>query len=761
MGLTITHVRNEISERVNPIWWGLVIAVSLLIVSGSAMAVQNGQQNESTIQSDKKINNSELGIEKERLTLVSLGVKNPVKLASRDGIDGVAFSFKTLDIVGKLRVKLRISYSPLMSPEKSSLILMLNGKQAGQVGLDKFAPNDGTAEFEIDPMLLQEWNYLNYKIDGHLIKPCDDPRDPAIWLLINNKDSYIEADVATLPMGNDLSFFPVPFFDRHDPANLILPIVFAGKPSVTALQSAAIFSTWFGALTTWRKAEFPISYGAIPDANAIVLAKSGDVIDGITIPNVSEGSVVSEIVNPINPENRLLLVVGHSDNDLVVAAQAVTTGKVKMEGESQTIGSKIDLPKRRPMEAPNWLKKNSKIALGSLTKPEELRLQGWFITPVSLNANFPPNIFRSGYTTLPIDLLVSSSNKGRYLSKVVTFINGVLFSTIKLDKIDEDLRLKRMSPHRLRLEIPTVNITGKDNLTFEFTFSDAGLVTCPIDPTYDEITIDPNSAIDLASMPEFVELANLSYFAYSGFPYSKMDDLSETTVVLPKNPSQSEIETMLNVLGHIGNRSGYPGTGLTVVSLNSADKIKEIKDKDLIVIGSDANLKKLKEKWKDYLPVDLQEKYQPFPNIGYDFVQRWKNWSHLSSLLAVKDEDPAVFAEFEAPSTDGRTALMIIGDTPDQLKRAYTALNDWDKAKDFIGDVSLVNKKGRVSSFQILKKYPFGSLPLQAIGIRLISHNPWISVLAGMIVALLFGALAFRRLDQEGRDRLSQWRTVD
>jgi len=695
-----------------------------------------------------------------RLSLEELGVNNPIKLASRDGQGSVGFSFHTLDVISKVRVHLRISYSPLLDPKKSAIKILINGKVAGQQGLDKFAPNDGAVDFDVDPLMIAEWNYLTYQIDGHLLKPCDDPRDPAIWLLINNKESYIEAESTTLPMGNDLSFFPVPFFDKHDTKNLRLPIVFPGKPNASLLQSAGILTSWFGSLSSWRRSEFPVSFNTIPDADAIVLATSSDHIDGLTWSAVTEGSVVSIIVNPINPSKRLFLVVGHTDKDLLVAVQAIVLGKVPMEGESQVIGSKIDLPKRVPMDAPNWLKKNSKVALSSLVKPEELMLQGWFVSPLSVNANFPPNLFRSGYSTIPVDLNLSSSNKGRYLNKVVTFINGVMFSTIKLEKNEADLAAKKMTKHNLHLNIPTAKLTGKDNIRFEFTFADAGFVLCPVDPTYDYITIDPNSMIDLASLPEFVELANLSYFTYTGFPFSKMADLSETVIAVHDDPTQSEIESMLGILGHIGNKSGYPGTRVTVSSFS---EVSVEKNKDVIVVGSDKRVSQLHDKWGSFLPIDETKEYQPWPNFGYEYVQRWENWINMSALLRIKDANRGIFSEFALPNQDmlfgeKRTVLMLTSDTAQGLEKSVEAVTSWSKAKDFVGDVTLVDAKGDTSTFQILKKYSIGSLPAEVVALRLMTHNPWISVLAGFIFALLFAALGFRRLDKIAHDRVSNWR---
>jgi hypothetical protein len=92
------------------------------------------------------------------------------------------------------------------------------------------------------------------------------------------------------------------------------------------------------------------------------------------------------------------------------------------------------------------------------------------------------------------------------------------------------------------------------------------------------------------------------------------------------------------------------------------------------------------------------------------------------------------------------------------LETSLSVITSWNRAKDFIGDVTLIDTKGETSTFQILKKYSIGSLPLEIIGRRLMTHNPWISVLAGFIFALLFAALGFRRLDKIAHDRIRNWK---
>jgi cellulose synthase (UDP-forming) len=55
-------------------------------------------------------------------------------------------------------------------------------------------------------------------------------------------------------------------------------------------------------------------------------------------------------------------------------------------------------------------------------------------------------------------------------------------------------------------------------------------------------------------------LPNLSFFASSGFPYTRMADLSGTAVVLPERPNAVEISAFLELVGRLSSQVGHPAT---------------------------------------------------------------------------------------------------------------------------------------------------------------------------------------------------------
>ena len=73
-----------------------------------------------------------------------------------------------------------------------------------------------------------------------------------------------------------------------------------------------------------------------------------------------------------------------------------------------------------------------------------------------------------------------------------------------------------------------------------------------------------DSYLDLRDYPHWAPMPNLELFSNAGFPFTRVADLSETTVVLPVVPSEQEIETFVTLMGHFGRQTGFPGLRVTV-----------------------------------------------------------------------------------------------------------------------------------------------------------------------------------------------------
>ncbi len=168
-----THVMNKLLLGVRNKVVSLWVLVQLA-VAGSALAAVPAAEPGVAAQ---KMNRT--GGHVIQLPLRELGVQSPLRLVGADVQSGVDFSFHTLDVVERLRLKIHYSYSPTLDPDSSFLRVNLNGQGIATLPLPKSSASGAHAVIEIDPILVQEWNHLSFQFVAHLDKPlCDDPRSP-------------------------------------------------------------------------------------------------------------------------------------------------------------------------------------------------------------------------------------------------------------------------------------------------------------------------------------------------------------------------------------------------------------------------------------------------------------------------------------------------------------------------------------------------------------------------------------------------------
>lgn len=690
---------------------------------------------------------------KLNIKLIDLGVQGPIRLKGADDRASVGFSFHTTDIVERLRVKLNYSYSPGLEAETSSLTVTLNNREIGTFSLPRNTATRATQELDIDPILLQEWNQLAFHFVSHVAKPlCDDPRSTLLWIQFDNKETQIEAITSTLPVTNDLSIFPVPFFDKHDTRNLKLPFVFGAKPSFAALKSAGILASWFGSKAEWRQLDFPGHLNDIPKQDAILLATAQEHIDGIELPAVKDGvATIMMIDNPRNPQTHLLLIVGKDDEGLVEATQALTSGAISFAGKSVSVQA-FSPPKRELNDSPNWLQQDKIIRVKDVVPQERLVSNSYFVSPYEMVLRLPPNLYRAESLLFPFDVKFKSSNNTRYLAQYEAYINGIKFQHGSFSKPEVS---DPMVDGSIRLNIPTKNLTTRDTFTVKFIFADKTHEICTTATDRDEIRIDPDSTIDLTKIPKYYKLPDISYLAYAGFPYSKFADLSETVVLMPNEPDQYEIKSMLTLLGHIGNQTAYPATSVSIAPVNEVDKYA---DKDILVIGSTEHLSGILDSWKRHLPVNLLTGEISFPHFGSNFTQRFARWTDLSARFGTLSGDKKmVLVGIESPLEAKRSAILLTAKESSSLPEITSTLSSFQEAKGFAGDVVAISEnkaQDRATAFQSGTQFATGEITFRLFLNEIVHHNPWVAFLMTFLMAFFFALLAYRKMMRLSKKRL-------
>src|SRR5690606_17901984 len=148
-------------------------------------------------------------------------------------------------------------------------------------------------------------------------------------------------------------------------------------------------------------------------------------------------------------------------------------------------------------------------------------------------------------------------------------------------------------PVEEKLRVPLYQLPARSQLQFDFYYEYIKQGACK-DVLLDNVegAIDPESTIDISSFPHFLAMPDLSAFSNTGFPFTRMADLSETAVILPDTRSSTDIAVYLTLMGWMGESTGYPAYGVRV---GSAQQVSQFSNKDLLIMASGENQPLLKD----------------------------------------------------------------------------------------------------------------------------------------------------------------------
>lgn len=307
---------------------------------------------------------------------------------------GIEFGTRSDEIVSKAMLNLEYTPSPSLLPVQSQLKVYLNDELMGVLPVTKEQLGKKTqAQIAIDPLYITDFNRVRLEFVGHYRDVCENPASSTLWMDIG-RNSSLAMTYQKLTLKNDLSNFPVPFFDPRDNRPLNLPMVFAGVPALAQQQAASIVASWFGSRTGWRGQQFPVSYDALPDSNAIVFATNDKRPAFLRdVPPVTAPTVMM-MNHPTNPFMKVLVVFGRDDKDILQAAKGIAQGNLLFRGDRVVVDEVKPLLARKPYDAPNWVRTDRAISFGELKTYEE-QLQSTGLQPASINVamNLPPDLY--------------------------------------------------------------------------------------------------------------------------------------------------------------------------------------------------------------------------------------------------------------------------------------------------------------------------------------------------------------------------------
>ena len=704
------------------------------------------------------------------MTFKELGKDYTMSLKGIESADTVNFDMRADEVVTGAQLTLQYSYSPALLSDMSQINILVNDEVAASLPVPK--ETAGTPQkqtVEIPPYLITEFNRLSVQLIGYSTMQCQDPLSTNLWAKISNS-SELSIQVSQVELPNALASLPLPLFDRRDRRALALPLVFATAPDNTTLEAAGAVSSWMGALASYRGARFSTRLQSLPaSGNAVILVNSNEAshLAGLDLPAV-EGPTLSLVSNPNDRFGKLLVIAGRNSDEIKQAATALVLGGRSLSGQSVKIDA-VDILPRQPYDAPNWLPSDRPVRLGELLEPRQLNVSGYAPAMITVPLRLPPDLFNWREDGARLDLKYrytpqqTSNNSSLMVSFNDSFIRSMNLPSIQtlgagaslLAMLKKDDSLVRESSVLLPLD----SVALQSRLQFRFMFDYIKQGECG-DIIIDNMrgAIDPDSTLDLSGYEHFMAMPNLGVFKDSGFPFTRLADLSQTAVILPDNAGPADWDAYLTVLGRFGDSTGYPATAVRV---GQAGEVAQFADKDLLVLASGQNQPLLKQ-WADHLPSRSEEsrRYVEFSDLPLR-LRQWISPDPAANLRKARgaltfssDNGNSYVSGFESPLQKGRSVVLLSSPQADRLGEVTDALIGGEHYTQALQGSLAVIKGRQIQSLVAEEDYYVGQLgPFRYLQ-WVLSRHVWLLLVLTVAGVALVSSAAYFSLRAIARRRL-------
>lgn len=711
-------------------------------------------------------------ITKKTFSFNDLGYGQSIQLQGSESTAYIGFGSRLDEVVSQASLHFELTPSPALLSLVSHIKVYFNNELAGVVAINNGMQGKSSAiDLNLDPRLFTDYNQLKFELVGNASMSCSNPNDSSIWAEISSQSSITMSTQKT-KINNDLSLLPAPFFDSRDMSDLTLPMVFGDDLDINEIKAAGIASSYFGALSEWRGSNFPVVDNQLPTRDAIVFITNDSKPDFLRDFPDADGPRIQMISHPTDPYVKLLLVIGRDSNDLVTAVKGLSLGQHLFTGPSAKINNAEQLVPRKPYDAPNWINTDRAVALSDLLKEgASLQVEGQNPPPISVHFRLPPDLFTWQSRGIPFDLnyrytppLMDNSGSRMSLSVNNQFVKAFNLNTTGESNNNTRLRLPLLDDDLLGggdvVRIPAFQVGSNNEVKFEFGFASSvgGKDQCQtMQPSKNYAVIGENSTIDFSGFSHYIEMPNMRAFANSGYPFTRMADLSETVVVIPTEPSSEEIQTFVNMMGVFGANSGYPVLNVTLT--DEWDK-EILEDKDILTIGVMPELASVDKKDIEHIQLMSSDRVLNLPSKNE--AQRGKNWvdpgsdnQNVADAISISTTgDFAAITSVESPYSSQRTMVSLLAETPESFALINKALNDSGKVSAMFGSV-ITLRDGEVASFNVGKHYYVGELPISQLIWYHFSKYPLLIAFFATLLVVMMTIILFRVLRHIAQRRLN------
>lgn len=703
------------------------------------------------------------------ISVAQMGQPQGLVLSGGQLQGGMNFTLPVDQVITNAQLSLNVKVSPAMATRNATMQLMLNGQPLGTVPLGAADSDISRFQLDIPAALLVSSNNLSLKInDGDAMQCQRDLSDKYRVTIL--PDSRFELEGQQLDIGSDLSHFPRPFFDSMQMTPAAIAFAFGPTLSSDTLSAAALISSWLGIQADYRGVSFAALHDRLPEKNGILIGHPGDKIGGLTLPQSAQ-PMLQVIDNPANPVYKLLLVVGNDEAALRTAAWRLTRGNFALQTASTTIPAQT-IPASKPYDAPRWIPTDRPVKLSELIrKDQSLTVTGIWHAPLRVAFRAAPDLFLWDGETIPLHIgyrfpteswidenrsWLSMTMNDTFLHNLPVNKQGALETL--WHKVGGDARQEKFD-----MPLEPYMIYGDNQLSLYFNITAKENAPCSVLLNNNiKSRIDEDSWIDLSHTRHFSLLPNLSYFVGASFPFTRLADYSQTVLLLPEQPTETQIATLLDMAARSGNATGtalYNNRVVLGVPTAGAN-LELLRTRDVLAVSGMAQ--------HDFNQALLNE--SPFTSHDNTLgVRTPTTWQKLQRWLAGDWTSDGVeadryfssneawrgFISFRSPWSSDRLVVMALGSNDDQLSRLHDDLTSARINAGIRGDAAIITNENGVRSFRVGSQFPSGEMPTQMMIVWYANQHSALLAILGLIMSSLTGLGLYAWLKKRARKRLN------
>lgn len=504
---------------------------------------------------------------------------------------------------------IRFQHSPALYANRSNLTVLVNDTAVGSIPLNRKQSQPGQLLVNIPPKLLQDYNELKIVAQQNNSDICTNPNDPNLWTEIL-PDSKLVFNFKRKPAPQNFSRYPYPIFDKLGLESNQINYLRPTQVTPTWLTAASRLQASLG-----RKADFRSLDTELVSEIANVKSNQKLVVIGtpseqpalanLDLPVAVEGNqILDRDQNPVAEDRGVLILTatkngapvlvatGNGEKGVEKAVQFLVQPDTHKMGTGQVVfvDRVPELPSPGEREWPRYLPEKNSFQLSEIETANEEKFKDVTVR----GAGAPP--VEIDFRALPDDRFLRGSSMNLVYSygpqlnprtsAIEVLLDGNFIGGERLSSQSGETR------KTLKVDLPPKLIKPNSKIEVFFrmnareAFNNENCLYAPDQQLTG--TVHNETSFDLKRETS-ATLPNLELLQF-GFPFASPQDLSKTTVVVPQNPSKTNVLTLLEFSERLGRLSQASSVKLDVYTPDTLSGVQTVKDNtNIVAIGTQDN----------------------------------------------------------------------------------------------------------------------------------------------------------------------------